>query len=96
MRVELHPEALLELEAAVSWYEEQGPGMGERFIESVDDAFARAAEAPFAWPILEEDIRRVLTRVFPYAILYTPEPDRIHVIAVMHCHRKPGYWRNRI
>ena len=36
-----------------------------------------------------------LSKVFPYAVLYSIEPDYILVVAVMHCRREPGYWRNR-
>jgi hypothetical protein len=28
--------------------------------------------------------------------LYRVEPERIYVIAVMHLHRRPSYWRSRI
>lgn len=34
-------------------------------------------------------------RVFPYAILYSIEADYVLIMAVMHCHREPGYWKNR-
>jgi hypothetical protein len=44
----------------------------------------------------KNEIRRYLTRVFPYAILYSIEADYILIMAVMHCHREPGYWKNRI
>ena len=29
---------------------------------------------------------------FPYAIIYSIEPDHIRIIAVAHNKRKPGYW----
>lgn len=44
---------------------------------------------------MEEDVRRRLTPVFPYAVLYTVEDTHVLILAVMHCHRKPGYWRKR-
>lgn len=53
-------------------------------------------ENPEQWKPLDKDVRRYLTRVFPYAILYTIEPDYILITAVMHCHREPGYWKHRI
>jgi toxin ParE1/3/4 len=45
--------------------------------------------------MIDEDIRRCLTQKFPYGILYTIEPDYILILAVMHCSREPGYWKNR-
>jgi hypothetical protein len=44
----------------------------------------------------EKDVRRCLTPVFPYAVLYTIEPEFIHIAAVTHCARQPGYWKERL
>jgi hypothetical protein len=45
-------------------------------------------QAPERWTILEQDVRRRLTRVFPYATLYVIEEGHLLVVAVMHLHRK--------
>ena len=37
-----------------------------------------------------------MTYTFPYGILYTVERDSILILAVMHCSRKPGYWKRRL
>lgn len=74
MRVEFHPEALAEFRAAAEYYEKQQAGLGNRFVNAVDVAAARIAEAPESWRIVEDDIRRCLTKVFPYAVLYSIEP----------------------
>lgn len=94
-RLSFHPEAILEYEAAAVRYEQLQRGLGARFVASVGAALQGIVADPTAWPALEADVRRRLTRVFPYAILYAAEPDAIVVLAVMHCHRKPGYWRSR-
>jgi plasmid stabilization system protein ParE len=96
MRFEFHPEALIEFEEASRYYTSQQPGAGLRFVASVEDAIHRIVEAPFRGRILEDDVRRCLTRIFPYAVLYSVEPEFVLIIAVMHCHREPGYWRERI
>ncbi|MGL1833471.1 type II toxin-antitoxin system RelE/ParE family toxin [Rhodocyclaceae bacterium SMB388] len=95
MRVEFHPEALIEFRAAAEYYEQQQTALGERFVNAVEMAIAHVADAPTSCRVIEGDIRRCLTRVFPYAVLYSIELDHILVVAVMHCCRKPGYWRNR-
>ena len=96
MKVELHPEARLEFLEAVAHYESCHPGLGERFIESINSALESLSGNPHAWAEIEQDIRRKLTRVFPYALLYAIEPERVLVVAVMHCHKEPGYWRSRL
>lgn len=30
---------------------------------------------------------------FPYAVLYRAEAEQILLVAVIHLHRRPGYWR---
>lgn len=96
MRYEFHPEALDEYEAAALYYAERDPGLALRFIEVVEETIQRILEAPNRWRVIDEDVRRCLTRVFPYAVLYTVEPDFILIVAVMHCSREPGYWKQRL
>jgi plasmid stabilization system protein ParE len=95
MKHAFHPEAFAEYVAAASAYEDGQPGLGARFIQSVESAIEGICQAPERWTILEQDVRRRLTRVFPYAILYVIEENHLLIVAVMHCHRKPGYWRTR-
>jgi plasmid stabilization system protein ParE len=94
-RLEFHPEALAEYEFAASHYESRQVGLGHRFVSSVESAIQSILDAPLTWPILEQDVRRRLARVFPYAILYSIEPEYVLILAVMHCHQQPGYWRSR-
>jgi plasmid stabilization system protein ParE len=96
MRYEFHPDALTEYEEAAQYYAGCQEGLELRFMAAVEHAVQQIVEAPERWRVLEEDIRRCLVRVFPYAVLYTIEKDYVLVIAVMHCHREPGYWHNRI
>ena len=96
MRWEFHPEALEEYREATLYYVERDPALALRFVEAVEDAIRRIVESPERWRVLDEDVRRCLTRVFPYGVLYTIEPDFILIIAVMHCSREPGYWRRRV
>lgn len=71
MRFEFHPEALAEYEDAARYYAGCQFGLELRFIAAVEKVIQQIIEAPDRWPVLEEDIRRCLTRVFPYAVLYS-------------------------
>jgi plasmid stabilization system protein ParE len=96
MRYAFHPEALEEYEQAALWYGERRPELAVRFIAAVEDAVRRVLEAPTRYRVIDEDVRRCLTRVFPYGILYTIESDFVLIVAVMHCSREPGYWKRRL
>lgn len=95
MSFRFHPQALEELEQAARHYEERQPGLGGRFVAAIEAAIDSVVAAPETWPLLATPVRRRLTRVFPYALLYVPLPDHVLIVAIMHCHQKPGYWSHR-
>ena len=96
MRFEFHPDALTEYQDATDYYAHCQDGLEQRFMESIENGILQILDGPEQWRVFEEGVRRYLTHVFPYAILYSIEPDYILIIAVMHCSREPGYWRIRV
>lgn len=96
MKWDFHPEALEEYREAALYYAERDPTLALKFLDTVEDAIRRIIESPERYRILDEDVRRCLTHVFPYAVLFTIEPESILIVAVMHCSREPGYWKRRV
>jgi plasmid stabilization system protein ParE len=95
MRLLIHPDAVAEYADAVAHYERQQSGLGLRFVATVEPAMVGILENPVAWPVLADNVRRRLTRTFPYAILFYVDGHSVIVVAVMHCHQQPGYWQAR-
>lgn len=95
MNYAFHPDAEVELNEAIEWYEAREPGLGLDFATQVHAAIQRALSFPSAWQEMSNDIRRALVHRFPYGVLYVAEPGHLLIVAVMHLHRKPGYWRQR-
>lgn len=96
MTFSFHPEAQAEFERAVGYYEASEPGLGWDFALEVHAAVQNILDFPRAWPILEGDIRRCQTSRFPFGVVYAAEPSQILILAVMHLHRRPGYWNDRL
>ena len=96
MHYKFHPEALAEYREATLWYTNRERPVGAKFVTAIEEAIQRVVEAPSRWRVVDEDVRRCLTHVFPYAILYTIEADFILIVAVMHCSREPEYWQLRL
>lgn len=96
MRHEFHPAALTEFEDAARFYADCQVGLEVRFMACVEAALNQISNAPTRSRVFEEDVRRCLVQVFPYAVLYSIESDYVLIIAVMHCSREPGYWQHRI
>ncbi|CCQ51662.1 MULTISPECIES: type II toxin-antitoxin system RelE/ParE family toxin [Crocosphaera] len=95
MKYVFHPEALKEYADAVRYYTEQRTEVAQAFINAIEDAVYRVRESPTRYNAIDDDVRRCMTRRFPYGILYTIEQDYILILAVMHCSREPGYWKSR-
>jgi plasmid stabilization system protein ParE len=96
VNVLFHPAAESEFNAAIDYYEDMEKGLGYDFSIEVFSALERIVAYPKAWLVIEGEIRRFLVRRFPYGILYAEEKDSIYVVAVMHLHRDPEYWKHRI
>lgn len=95
MKYVFHPEALTEYADTVRYYTEQRTEVAQAFIDAIEDAVYRIRESPTRYNAIDDDVRRCMTRRFPYGILYTIEQDYILILAIMHCSREPGYWKSR-
>ena len=95
MSFSFHPEAEKEFNKAIDYYEEIDPDLGYDFALEVYSTIKRSVEFPKAWAVFDNEIRRSLVGRFPYGVLYSEEQKGIFIIAVMHLHRKPDYWKHR-
>ncbi len=95
MNYSFHPDAELEFVKSIEYYEGCENGLGYDFALEVYDAIKRIIAYPNAWQVLEENIRRSLVNRFPYGIIYVFENDEVLILAIMHLHRNPDYWKSR-
>jgi plasmid stabilization system protein ParE len=93
--VRFHPDAEAEMIEAAAYYESQQPELGRRFLMSVQDAVNRMVLNSQLYAVVELDVRRCLTKTFPFGVLFRERPDEVVIMAVMHQHRDPDYWKNR-
>ena len=95
MTYSFHPEAELELNIAVDYYEECKINLGAEFAYEVQKTIQRILEFPTAWQKLDGDIRRSLTNRFPFGVIYYQRNEEIITLAIMQLQRKPNYWKER-
>ena len=95
MTFSFHPEAESEFLEAIEYYESCKAGLGLDFALEVEKTIRNIVAHPEMWPVLDDDIRRTLTNRFPYGVLYSVEGDGVLILAVMHLHRDPEYWKKR-
>jgi toxin ParE1/3/4 len=89
-------DALADIEAARGWYDVQRPGLGDLFLDAIDDALESVQTFPAAHPIDYRDARRLLVERFPYCLYYRVEADGIVVVACLHAARDPAETRRRL
>ena len=91
-----HPNVRVDMDDAYTWYETQKSGGGEDFLGTVEKVLDRIQNNPEMHAKIYGDVRRCLTRRFPYGEYYRVEADRICVIAVYHAKRDPTGWKSRV
>ncbi len=92
----IHEEANREFRAALDYYLELSPDLGVSFYREMERLMNEVCEHPHAFRVFDPPARRHFTTRFPYGIIYLVLPDTIWILAVMHLHRAPGYWRQRL
>ena len=95
MSVSFHPDAADEFEEAVVYYEDCQTGLGKQLSQEIDAAIQLILAFPNAWTTLENEIKRILIRRFPFGLLYILRNDEIYILAVMNLNRNPSYWKKR-
>lgn len=93
--VTFHHAARAEFIEASSYYESKRSGLALEFIAEIERCVSLAAEFPFQFATVREDIRRVVAQRFPYGVYFRGEENRIVVLAVFHSKRDPAVWLGR-
>ena len=93
--IAFHTDAAEEMRAAAASYEGRERGLGDRFLDEVEEGLQRIQQFPQLWPLYEGEYRRYLLKRFPYGLIYRIDPEQIFIMAVAHLHRRPGYWTSQ-
>jgi plasmid stabilization system protein ParE len=92
----LLPVAKRDVKKAYEWYEQQKSGLGERFLERVEECLRAIGRNPKAFRPVLRDARRAIVKQFPYVIFYRIEAEAIFVYSVFHTSQDPQKWMDRL
>lgn len=83
--------AQAELDDSAVWYEEQSYGLGNRFIDVVEQKLELILSNPESFPKRNSSYREAVIRTFPYSIIfkYNKKEDPIVVYSIFHNKRNP-------
>ena len=93
----IHSEAQQEFTSAYLWYEEKQIGLGEKFIQQIENVYAFIIENPIAFAKKKNNTREALVNKFPFIIIYRYYrlENKIVVLAVFHTSRNPATKRSK-
>lgn len=89
--VEFDIRAETEYSKAIEWYEDQQPGLGSRFEESVQKLIRYIGDTPLIFPNKKYDTREGKIEDFPYLVVYKifPAKNLIYITSIFHTSRNP-------
>lgn len=90
------PGAARDIEEAFEWHEEQQPGLGQEFLDSLQSVIDLTVDHPYAFPVIYRDARRAPVQRFPYGLFYRVHSEQLVVVACMHVRRNPRSWQSRL
>lgn len=87
----LHEKAYEEYIAAYEWYEMCRQGLGDRFMNCVEERLQQISENPEYFGKRQGNYRAVKVQHFPYLIVYEifKKKELIHIAAIYHGRRNP-------
>jgi plasmid stabilization system protein ParE len=93
--VVLRPEASQDVEEARDYLEVQQPGLGQTFLDRVNETLGNIGAMPEMYGVVWRNVRAARLRQFTYVVYYRVHADRVEVLAVMHGSRRASAWRSR-
>lgn len=96
-KIKLLQETRLDIKEIMQFYDEENPGLGKRFYESLKSRFNYIQKYPFHCQVTYRDSRNILVVYFPYQVHYRiEEADKfVIVFAVTHTSRNPKFWKKK-
>lgn len=90
--------AQMDIDDATKYYEVKRQGLGRLFLLSVKDTFSLIAQNPLMYVKIYKEIRRALTKKFPYAIFYRidKKAKEVTIYRILSSYRNPNLWKQSI
>jgi plasmid stabilization system protein ParE len=92
--VRITPAARADISKGHAHYEAARPGLGNEFVENVDQAVEKIGRNPLAYRKVFGENRRLNLERFPYALYFRVKNDAI-VVACIHQRRDPKFTKER-
>jgi len=83
----IRKKAQKDIENAYNWYEDQLSGLGERFLQELEDCYLRLERNPYAFANINNELRQIGVHKFPFVIVFEINAKKVIIYAVFHTNR---------
>jgi toxin ParE1/3/4 len=90
-QVVLQSDAILDIQTAFEWYEQQNSGLGLELIEEIEDGLERLSRHPQHYSAPNQKYRKLRIKRFPYLVVFEIEDIKVIVIAVKRVSQAPAH-----
>ena len=87
--VRLSALAARDIQQAREWHDAREPGLGDQFLQRVNETMTRIGQNSHQYPTIIEDVRRANLRQFKYGVWYRVKVDGSVVVARLHHRQQP-------
>ncbi len=86
-----HPKAEKEYLESVEWYENSLIGLGQEFVDEIENTINLISDNPLLFPIKKYKLREAKVKKFPFVIVFEIKNKdlQINILAVFHTSRNP-------
>ena len=88
-------ESQLDIRISYKWYEEKLKGLGEHFLDALDECFRDITHNPFMNQVKHHNVRYGFVHTFPFVVVYEVEENNVVVYAVFHTRKNPSVLKRR-
>ncbi|MCW7460427.1 type II toxin-antitoxin system RelE/ParE family toxin [Leptospira bandrabouensis] len=86
--VRVKPTAQSDITNAVNFYEAKVPGLGNKLLAEIDRSIKRIEVQPLIGIVIYKNFHQILTKKFPFRIIYTFKNEELNIYAFFHQSRE--------
>lgn len=85
----IKPKAIVMAKEAYRWYEDQQIGLGDMFLQELNNCYDKLEIRPESYGRIKNDFRQIILRTFPYVVVFELFDEQVIVYSVFHTRRSP-------
>jgi len=91
-KIKVFPDALVDIQKATDWYNEQSHGLGTRFQKQAIKQINKLSQTAESFTVRYDNVRCMVIKKFPLMVHFLIEEETVIIFALFHTSRNPKIW----